>query len=60
VENPVLAQGRKEPLSPGMVFAVEPKFIFKDEFAAGIESMIHVTDKGSRFLSLTENKIFDC
>ncbi|MFA5902956.1 MAG: Xaa-Pro peptidase family protein [Desulfobacula sp.] len=60
VENPVLAQGRKDPLLPGMVFAVEPKFIFKDEFAAGIESMIHVTEKGSRFLSLTENKIFFC
>ena len=60
VENPVLAQGRKDPLMPGMVFAVEPKCIFKDEFAAGIESMIHVTEKGSRFLSLTENKIFCC
>lgn len=60
VENPVLAQGKKEPLMPGMVFAVEPKFIFKDEFAAGIESMIHVAEKGSRFLSLTENKIFNC
>ncbi|OGR59648.1 MAG: Xaa-Pro aminopeptidase [Desulfobacula sp. RIFOXYB2_FULL_45_6] len=60
VENPVLAQGRKDLLKPGMVFAVEPKFIFKDEFAAGIESMIHVTKTGSRFLSLTENKIFYC
>ncbi len=60
VENPILAQGRKEFLKPGMVFAVEPKFIFKDEFAAGIESMIHITENGSRFLSLTENKIFLC
>nr|NJM03555.1 aminopeptidase P family protein [Desulfobacula sp.] len=60
VENPVLARGRKEVLKPGMVFAVEPKCIFKDEFAAGIESMIHVTETGSRFLSLTENKIFSC
>jgi Xaa-Pro aminopeptidase len=60
VENPVLARGRKEVLKPGMVFAVEPKCIFKEEFAAGIESMIHVTETGSRFLSLTENKIFSC
>ncbi len=60
VENPVLAKGRKSIIKPGMVFAVEPKFIFKNEFAAGIESMIHVTEKGSEFLSMTENKIFYC
>jgi len=60
VENPVLARGKKALLMPGMVFALEPKFIFKDEFAAGIESMIHVTQKGGEFLSLTENKVFIC
>lgn len=43
-----------------MVFAVKPKFIFKDEFAPGIETMIHVTKTGSRFLSLMENKILCC
>ncbi|MCF8091315.1 MAG: Xaa-Pro peptidase family protein [Desulfotignum sp.] len=58
VEDPVLARGRNTKLLPGMVFAVEPKFIFKDRFAAGIESVIHITDKGPRFLSLTENRIF--
>jgi len=60
VETPVIAKGKKDLLLPGMVFAVEPKFIFKDKYAAGIESVIHVTEKGSRFLSLTENKIFSC
>jgi Xaa-Pro dipeptidase len=60
VENPILAQGRKQILKPGMVFAVEPKFIFEDEFAAGIESVIHITQNGSEFLSMTENKIFYC
>lgn len=60
VENPILAKGRNTTLKPGMVFAVEPKFLFKDEFAAGIESVIHVTEKGGEFLSLTENKIFYC
>jgi len=60
VENPILAKGRKTLLKPGMVFAVEPKFIFKDEFAAGIESVIHVTQSGSEFLSITENKLFSC
>ncbi|MDT8379106.1 MAG: Xaa-Pro peptidase family protein [Desulfotignum sp.] len=58
VEAPVLSKGNSQELMPGMVFAVEPKFIFKDRFAAGIESVIHVTDTGARFLSLTENRIF--
>ena len=58
VEDPVLAQGRNTELAPGMVFAVEPKCIFKDRFAAGIESVIHITEKGPQFLSLTENRIF--
>jgi Xaa-Pro aminopeptidase len=43
---------------PGMVFAVEPKFIFQDRFAAGIESVIQVTETGARFLSVTENRVF--
>ena len=60
VEAPVIAKGRETLLEPGMVFAIEPKFIFKDQFAAGIESVIHITDKGSKFLSKTENKIFFC
>lgn len=59
VEDPVLARGRQTLLMPGMVFAVEPKFIFKDRFAAGIESVVHVTDTGARFLTLTENRIFE-
>lgn len=60
VENPILAKGRSTQLKPGMVFAVEPKFIFKDRFAAGIESVILITDRGSRFLSQTENQVFCC
>jgi len=60
VENPILAKGRKTLLKPGMVFSVEPKFIFKHQFAAGIESMIQITENGSEFLSVTENKIFFC
>jgi Xaa-Pro aminopeptidase len=60
VESPILAKNKKTILKPGMIFAVEPKFIFKNKFAAGIESVIHITDKGSKFLSITENKIFAC
>jgi Xaa-Pro aminopeptidase len=60
VEQPVIARGRKTLLKPGMVLAIEPKFIFMNQFAAGIESMIHITETGNEFLSLTENKIFYC
>lgn len=60
VENPILAKGRDTLLKAGMVFAIEPKFIFDQEFAAGIESVVHVTETGARFLSCTENKIFFC
>lgn len=58
VEYPMLAKGRAGELEPGMVFAVEPKFIFKDRFAAGIESVVLVTETGSRFISRTPQKIF--
>ncbi len=57
VEAPILSRGNSQELMPGMVFAVEPKFIFKDRFAAGIESVIQVADTGARFLSVTENRI---
>ena len=58
VEPPVLSRNNPQELMPGMVFAVEPKFIFKDRFSAGIESVIQVTDTGARFLSVTENRVF--
>ena len=60
VENPIVSKGKKEILKPGMVFAVEPKFIFKNRFAAGIESVIQITDNSACFLSTTPHKIFTC
>jgi Xaa-Pro aminopeptidase len=60
VESPIISRGKKDVLEPGMVFAVEPKFIFNKEFCAGIESVIHVTENRAQFLSTTEHKIFNC
>ena len=58
VEPPILAPGRIRELAPGMTFAVEPKFVFENRFAAGIESVIRVTDNGAKFISVTPHKIF--
>lgn len=36
-EWPIIGRGFRRPLEPGMVFAFEPKFVFPDEGAVGIE-----------------------
>lgn len=58
VEPPILARNREETLKPGMVFALEPKFVFKNEFSAGVESMFMVTETGSKILSRVPVKVF--
>jgi len=60
VEDPIISKGKQDILKPGMVFAVEPKFNFKNEFAAGVESVIQITNDGACFLSTTPHKIFIC
>ncbi|MCP4022182.1 MAG: aminopeptidase P family protein, partial [Desulfobacteraceae bacterium] len=60
VESPYLAKGHSSPLEAGMVFAVEPKFIQKEEFGVGIESVVMVTPQGGEFISTTEHKVFVC
>ena len=58
IEKPIIAMGKDEELRPGMVFALEPKMVFKDEFAAGIESVFLVTENGYRLLSKTPSEVF--
>jgi len=60
IEQPVIARGRKEYLKPGMVFALEPKMVFLNEFAAGIESVFMVTETGARMISRVPSEIFIC
>jgi Xaa-Pro aminopeptidase len=45
-ELPLLARGWSQPLEAGMVFALEPKFVFPGEAAVGIENSYLVTDAG--------------
>jgi Xaa-Pro dipeptidase len=60
IEPPIIAKGWEDPLVPGMTFALEPKMVFKDEFAAGIESVVLVTDSGCRLISRVPVEIFIC
>jgi Xaa-Pro aminopeptidase len=45
-EWPIIGRGFKRPLEPGMVFAFEPKFVFPNEGAIGIEVDYIVWDDG--------------
>jgi Xaa-Pro dipeptidase len=57
-ELPVLAPGFDDPLEEGMVFALEPKFVFPGEGAVGIENSYAVTGDGvERLTTATEELV---
>lgn len=58
VEPPLIAAGREAVLEPGMTFALEPKMVFEGEFAAGIESIVTVTENGHRLISKMPSEVF--
>jgi Xaa-Pro aminopeptidase len=60
VEPPFIARNKKDRLEAGMTLALEPKFVFEGEFAAGIESVVQVTGQGGRPISKTPVKVFLC
>lgn len=55
-EFPVLAKGLKNLVVPGMVFALEPKFVFP-EGAIGTENTFVMTENGPECLSITPEVI---
>ncbi|HBF42045.1 MAG TPA: aminopeptidase P family protein [Desulfobacteraceae bacterium] len=59
IEQPIIASGKKSPLQPGMILALEPKMVFKNQFTAGIESVFLVTKTGHRLVSQTPVKVFN-
>ena len=60
VEYPIIANGKDIPLEPEMTFALEPKMVFENEFAAGIESVFLVTESGHRLISKVPVEVFIC
>ena len=60
IESPIIARDKKDRLQPGMVFALEPKMVFQNEFSAGVESVFVVTESGARLISKVPVDIFIC
>ncbi len=60
VEHPIMSDKSKVLVQPGMIFALEPKLVYLDEFATGIESIFLVTETGHRMISQTPVKIYVC
>jgi len=56
-EWPVLARGFNDPLEPGMVLAVEPKFTFPGEGVVGIENTYLITPSGPRQLTRSPEEL---
>ena len=50
-EPPFFARGWDRPLEAGMVFALEPKFVFPGEGALGLENSYVVTANGAEKLT---------
>jgi len=60
VEPYIIARNRRDQLEPGMTFALEPKFVRKNEFTAGVESVFVVTQTGARLISKVPVEVFVC
>ena len=58
-EWPVLAPGFEQPLEPGNVVAVEPKFVFTGRGAVGIENMYLVTSDGCESITTAPERLVE-
>jgi Xaa-Pro aminopeptidase len=58
-EPPVLMSRSKDLLEAGMVIAYEPKFVFPDIGAAGIENTFLITETGAEKLTVLDEEIVD-
>ena len=60
IEPFIMARGRNHQLEAGMTFALEPKMVYENEFAAGVESVFLVTESGARLISKVPVEVFVC
>jgi Xaa-Pro aminopeptidase len=60
IEPYILAKNRNHQLEAGMTFALEPKMVYENEFAAGVESVFLVTENGARLISRVPVEVFVC
>ncbi|MBT8366353.1 MAG: M24 family metallopeptidase, partial [Deltaproteobacteria bacterium] len=60
IEPYIIAKNRRDQLEPGMTFALEPKFVYQNEFTTGVESVFLVTENGSRLISKVPVEVFIC
>jgi Xaa-Pro aminopeptidase len=58
-ELPVLATKSKEILKPGMILAIEPKFVIEGVGAVGVEDTFLVKENGCEQLTILEHDIVD-
>ena len=58
-EPPFLARGYEVPLEEGMVFALEPKFVYEGEGAVGIENSYAVTADGVERLTRAPEELIE-
>jgi len=56
-EYPVLSLGNRQPLKPGMVIAVEPKFSFPQQGVVGIENTFVLEETGLKRLSQVDDNL---
>jgi Xaa-Pro aminopeptidase len=56
-ESPLLTPGAETPIEPGMVFAIEPKVLFVDEFGITLEDTVLATDDGARRLTRSPRRL---
>ncbi|UCF85525.1 MAG: M24 family metallopeptidase, partial [Desulfobacteraceae bacterium] len=60
IEHPIISAKSEVLAQPGMIFAIEPKLVFLDKFATGIESIFLVTKTGHQMISHTPVQVFIC
>ena len=57
-ELPTISKGSKEVLKPGMVVAIEPKFVFPGVGVVGIEDTVVIVDEvGAKYISKSPREL---